>query len=421
MKAKKRSAMALSFLIGIFILVTSVMAEIATKTGYDKLKDSVKLTAKKASTDYQNFTVDSNMVLKLNGEIIASEKTITKHDASNNALLTEGSTLDISGQKSNTLNYDDNHISIVYDSNKDTYFVSENLDSEINFYRNPIQNPFEDEMARDVEKIVDALLANLKDYVVVNEKENGTKEILANVKEFQIPSLINAVASFAVKGTTQSYMNYSSNKNSKNPVPVLISDIHVGEFKGRADLNQAEEIEGIFLAASLFGKDKDGYTHELVVEILFNILDVNKTIVEKPDLTGKTVEKIAYDIPTMLNDIDNYMGKYKNDIFIKDENGFKKVGERFIEMTKNEGGNVLVKHYDLYTDTQDESLGYGEFEFEANFEHGYASVNFIDGNGHELYGSIFLETSMPILYFDVHSEIDRELMENGRVFTRVFD
>jgi hypothetical protein len=425
MKFEKRSAMAISFLLGVFMLITSATADIATKTGYEKLKDSLKLTTKNASKTYQNFTIESNMALKQNGELIASENSIQKYDVTNNAILTEQSSLSRYGQKSNTLNYEDKAMSIKYNSEKDIYYVYDRPEEvQDSWSRNPIQDPFEYESVVDVEKIIDALLGNLKDYVVVNQNEKGTKQISANLKEHQIPALINAVASFVVKISQE--IDRNDNNNSKNAVTVLTKDIYIGEFKGRADLNQNEEIEGILLTTSLFGKDKDNVTHEFVVEILANIIDINNTVVEKPDLTGKTVEKTMYQTYESYNtDIDRYVGKYKSEIFTVNEKGFEKIGERFIEITKNDDGKVLGKYYELNTDSENKAERFGQFEFEAQFENYSISFNFIDSNGEEYNGNIRFEPSQPILYFDAYpidgiEDFDRVIM-NSAPFQRVFD
>lgn len=80
MKIKKKTAMLVSFALGTLLLATTAVADIATKSGYDQLKDALKLTAGNCSDKFNNFTMDISIVAKDNGNILSSQNEVTKFD-----------------------------------------------------------------------------------------------------------------------------------------------------------------------------------------------------------------------------------------------------------------------------------------------------------------------------------------------------
>jgi len=62
-----------------------------------------------------------------------------------------------------------------------------------------INNVFEDEDFEYIERIFDALIGNLKEYVVVTEDADGNKEFSGKLSDAQIPAVVNAVIAYAAK------------------------------------------------------------------------------------------------------------------------------------------------------------------------------------------------------------------------------
>lgn len=175
MKTNKKIVMAASFLLGATMFVTTAFADIASKTGYDLLKDSVKFTAKSMSDKMQSYTIESVFTVKDNDKVLMSESSLEKVDNTKKAVESHSSVEEYNGKNNRSyFSYRDSSSSIWYDQGTDTYYVTE-YSKDYDF--KPSSNPFEDSHAKDLEKIFDALVGDLKNYVVVEEKSNGSKEL----------------------------------------------------------------------------------------------------------------------------------------------------------------------------------------------------------------------------------------------------
>src|SRR5690606_19832549 len=82
------------------------------------------------------------------------------------------------------------------------------------------RSPFRDEAAEDLEKIVDALVGNLKEYVQVDENANGERVYSGTLTQLQVPALINAVSSFYMK----QIINEQSRYHHDVPLPDIKKD-----------------------------------------------------------------------------------------------------------------------------------------------------------------------------------------------------
>ena len=64
---------------------------------------------------------------------------------------------------------------------EDKYYVTEFPDDMDREHRNQFINPFNENGAPEIEKIVDALVGNLKDYVQVEERPEGGQNLLGKL------------------------------------------------------------------------------------------------------------------------------------------------------------------------------------------------------------------------------------------------
>ncbi|WP_163192368.1 hypothetical protein [Clostridium thermarum] len=341
MRIKKKTAMLLSFALGSTLFATTAFAEVTTKSGYDQLKDAIKYTSRSLSETLSSYTADVSYELKDNGVTLSSENAVLKVDLEKQAKENTVLSVDFDGIKRTSYSYVDKKTSIYYDENEDTYNVLNLIDYE-NTVVSP--DPFKESTTADIERIIDALVGNLKDYVVVNDNTDGSKEISGSLKESQIPALVNAVTSFAFKHSYQ--LRYTTNYDSSNKtLPSLIKDIFVKEASGQMQVSKDGLISSAFATATLSGKDDKNVDHDITLEVLVKISEINSTLVTKPDLTGKKV--VESTSQSKENNINTklYVGKFKNDIVIEKDNQFVKVGERILTIEKVEG-NTIIGNYD---------------------------------------------------------------------------
>lgn len=411
MKVKKKTAILVSFTLGMLLFAATALADITSKSGYEQLKDALKKTAGDCSDQFNNYTLEFSLAVKDNGKTLMTGNDVKKFDRDMGATESHSYNESIGEGKSSSLSYTDKNTSIYHDDGEDIYHVTEFTKGR-NTNLNIFDDPFRDENAEDIEKIVDALVGSLKDYVVVTDEQNGSKEISGSLTEAQIPSLVNAVASFQFK---QEFSGIYS--NNREQIPRLTKDIFVKEVQGNAAVNKDGVMESILGTATLSGTDEQGQVHEISIEVLSKLSDINTTTVTKPDLTGKKVEKNIRNSDSDLGEISNpqkYVGQYRNDIVIEKDGKLVKAGERILDITQMDGEMVVGSYHEEYKQGFDESAAaLKEFSFKARFNNDQnhdpfgaelikESSNDMDGNIRfdPTRGKISFYFSRPSLNFD---------------------
>jgi len=361
MKFKKKTVMLVSFALGTLLVATTALADIANKSGYDQLKDALKVTAQQSTDKFNSYTMDLSIAVKDNGKTLTSQNSIQKYDRSRSASENINSS---SGNQNAAkfYSYTDKTSMMSWQENDPTYYVTEQAKgTKEGAFTYAFSNPFKQDSAGDLEKIVDAVVGSLKDHVVVTENPDGSKGIAGSLTEVQIPSLVNAVASFEFK-------QRFNNGNQDNNIPRLTKDVFVKEVKGTAKVNKDGVIESILGSAVLSGKDDKGTVHDVSVEILAKLSGIDSTTVTKPDLTGKKVIRtIANENSgTEIAHPEKFIGKFKNDILIEKNNKFVKVGERFLEITQIDNKTVAGRYYEVYKPGFEEyATAQRDFKFDA--------------------------------------------------------
>lgn len=409
----KKLMIGLSFCLGAAMFATTAFADIASKTGYDQFKRTIKSSAESMSSKFQSYTLDTNMVLKDNGKLLISHSSVEKSDRTKEMVERLSSSEAIGGKKDSSIYYSDGKSDIWNSSENDIYYVTEYPDGR----KLPgFQNPFEEDRARDMERIFDAAVGSLRDYVVVEEKPDGSKEFSGSLSEAQIPALVNAVSSFLFKQA------FSENDpmGQDSEFPKLIDDVSIRKVTGKAEANKDGILESLFATGVLSGKDKDGVQHDLTLELLVKVSGINSTTVTKPNLEGKKVEKNTSRAKGERTVSAKFIGKYKNDIVIEKNEGFVKIGERFVEIVHVDEKNVSGKYYEQYKDGYSEyESGIKDFTFDAELkEYNNAEFDYTDASGEKQKGYISFDEMFGKFYFNLNSARNQTIDPS---FYRVFD
>lgn len=363
MKLKKKTTMILGFALGSLIFATTALADIASKDGYELLKDAIKLTAESCSDTLENYTMDFSFVIKDNGKILTSDDQMSKVDNSKKAQENLSTGESAFRGKSISHSYSD-PTTMINQSNADsTFYVTEFTEPRKDVLFN---NPFKNDRSEDAEKIADAVIGSLKEQVIVKENPDGTKDFNGSLSEVQIPTLVNAVASYSLKQDVN---------RPNQEMPLLVKDIFVKEVQGTAHINGEGLLENILGTATIVGLDAQGNNHEVSIEVLFKLTDVNSTVVTKPDLTGQKVSKQVvagsqYG-PQSISNPEKFIGKLNNDIVIEENDKYVKIGERFIEITAIDSVHVVGRYYEEYKPGfEDKAANKENFNFDASFNDG---------------------------------------------------
>jgi hypothetical protein len=221
----------------------------------------------------------------------------------------------------------------------ETYFVTE-YDPPLPQREKPFHDPFKEQGAAELEKVFDAIVGNLKDYVQVENGTDGGKTYSASLSEAQVPALINAIASFGFK---QILVDESRSNRDIN-IPQIESDIYVKKVTGLANQKKEGLLENATGEIVLSGKDKNGTVHDLAVSVTVRLTGVGETKIVLPDLTNAMVSKAEQGNHGFSS---KYVGKYKNDIVIEKNGQFVKIGERLLEITGVQNNQITG----TYTET----------------------------------------------------------------------
>ncbi len=421
MKMGKKTVMGISFIMGTVLFATTAFAEVSSKSGYEQAKDALKYSADSLSSKLQNYTVNTSIIVKDNGDIISQKDYINKYDLSKNAIENTLTDSEDNKPKITSYYYHDKK-TIINESSTDNFYNVINLSKEVRF--ETFENPFKGKQVDDVERIIDVAVGNLKDSVVVSPKGNGTKELTGNISESQIPAIANALVSYEVKnkfGVTTS----SGNDNADESVfPKDMSDVYIKNASGDMILNKDGLIISGLGSTEITCKDKEGKVHNLTFEILGKLLNINTTKIDKPDLTGKKVKEGTNQIDNnKLSDPQSYVGTYKNDIVIKKDGKFQKIGERIVDLKSLDDNKIsgiynaeYIKGYESYAATDLNNIN-----FTANTKDGFnASFETTDTSGKKIKGSVWIDPNSARINLELNN-IQNQNNEYNSQYSRVFN
>ncbi len=347
MKLSKKAATLTALVLGAVMLTTSAFADVILGSGYVGLKNSAKTTMHKLTEEVGNFTVDFTASISVDGVALEFSHDISKYDMINNRSESVSESNSSEGAR---YHYSDMEKSVSKSANEEEYYVSSyRRDSESTI----LDNPFLEEEAADVERIVDAFVGNLSDIVQVVESD-GKKMYTGHLSDAQVPPVLNALTSYFAKYALIDSLNESAKKKG---ITLAKNEVYVLSASGKAIENEDGIIEEMVGKLSLSGKKENGVESVYDIEFSLAVTDINQTVVEVPNLEGK---KVTY---SQSHNIlaEKYIGTYRNTIVEDDGDSFTKLGERYVEITSIEGDNVYGKYYEVMADG---SMG-ENFEFSA--------------------------------------------------------
>lgn len=392
MKLSKKSITVLSFTVGACLFVSTAFADAMLGSGYDRLKGSVKNTASLMENGLNNYTIETLYTLKDNDQILLQSSNFQKMDTANQMKENNEVTKNAKGETTSRYTYADKKQSIDKNELDNTYYVFD-YSAEMNQNRKgpaDFRNPFNEKGATEVEKIVDAVVGSLKDYVQVEEGAEGGKVFSGSLSEAQVPAIVNAVSSFGIKQML----------DNERDLPDIESDIFVKKVVGSANENKAGYLENLTGEITLSGKDKNGVQHDLNLNVMLKISDIGSTKIIKPDLTTAKVEKVSHNGGFSSK----YVGTYQNDIIMDKDGKFTKIGERTVKITSVDG--------DKLTGTYSETVIPG-FESQYpnkdvfNFEYNMLTspmFTYTDSKGEQKQGMVHPNQTGKI-YFEMNLEI----------------
>lgn len=333
MKFNKKTVTVLSFTLGATMFLSTAFADALIGSGYDQFKGSIKTTAAQMENGLSNYTMEGMYTMKDNGKTFMEVSEKQKFDNVAKATERINVTQYAGGEPSQNYSYSDPTRSVWKSSQDDTYYVTEYTQSLQGREKPVFEDPFKEQGAAELEKVFDAVVGNLKDYVQSEERTDGGKTYSASLSEAQVPAIVNAVASFGIK----QILADEGRSNRELPVPQFESDVYVKKVTGLANQLKGGILENMTGEVILSGKDKSGNVHDLSVSVTVRLIDAGATKIVLPDLTNANVSKVeqgGYGFSS------KYVGTYKNDIILEKNGQFVKAGERKLEITSVDQNNI---------------------------------------------------------------------------------
>jgi len=264
------------------MLLGTTYANAKQLSGYDSYKAAIKDTK-----NLKNETANLKVSVYDNGSDIMDMTTNAKINLASDAMSHETSLK--SSTETETFNiYRQNGKNISKSSSSPVYNVRD-VKARNN---NKAQNP---EIEKSVETIVDTLTGNMKNNVSVTDNNGSGKKVSINLSENDVTPLVDAVTSIAFIGNSDKpvYKEKAGEINLSNVIPKLQSNVKVKSAVVTGDINNNDILNNQTAKIVITGTDAQGKTHEITINMNFDIANINSTTPDTVDLTGKQVKNIT--------------------------------------------------------------------------------------------------------------------------------
>jgi hypothetical protein len=370
MKDKKMMTL-IGFCVGAIVFTTTAYADIVAKTGYTELKKSIKYTAKMMATELDNYSTSLNVVIKEGDRELFSAWKRTKVDGNKLETTDTFYNMGVTGQEGYQYRDLTTTIQKGEREGKEVYYLTErNAPS----HNNTHSDPFDFEEADDLERILDAAIGNVKDYLIASERADGTTEIQGNLSQVQIPPLINAISSFVFKQMYKDGIFQSVFQDNDPLKERVLKDVYIKSVQMRTEIDENDLMEKVYFSLVTAAKSEEGGVYDLSFDLVYKIEDIGNTVVEKPNLEGKTVIH-QNEIPKQYAmETQKYIGTYSAPIVVEREDQLVKIGERQLEIQRIEGEIIYGTYREQRTSDERGLEVWENFDFIARTEYKMATI-----------------------------------------------
>jgi len=289
------------FALGAVMLAAGGLSAMANTSGYEAYKSALLNTKAQANlTVKAAFSLTDNGADALNGQAQAKLNSAL-HAASVDASLSGGAQ-----SRGVNVHLQDGTV-IVKTDDSDVYRVIEEHQpkwaehgSDANDAATPSQPP------QAMLQLFDMLAGHMKELATVENTADGGKHAALHLNGSQIPAIVNAVASLAASGAGHHGPGLHGHGSAaeggvwgdaqtdafRSNLPALTEDVRVASVKLDADISADNVLAHQTAQIVVTGKDAEGSQHELALQLEVDFTDVNQTVPERIDLTGKQTQAI---------------------------------------------------------------------------------------------------------------------------------
>lgn len=408
----KRTKTVVAIILGATLLLTSAFADMILGSGYLALKDTIKSSAAFFTEDAESHTVTFKVAFKEGNRTFFEGEEIVKVNYSTNQRESISKNIENGKLISNYYNYSDNKMAVDKnlgtDENDDFYFGATIYENgrHYNVYRS--DNPFELEVVKDLEGVLDSFVGSLQD-VVQLEQNDGTSLYTCNLDASQVPVYINGLLSMGIK-----YSLFDEHTITSLYLPEVTKNFYIKNGSGKATANEQNILTDGVIYGEFSAEEEDGTKHDFQFEFMLTVTDINSTEIEVPDLEGAEIDYVKGDDNPYSNYITTTsIGKYvhyNTDV----EDGYRYVKDKWIleitgteedyaygRLTNIDGDGTVISDEEITIDfcEDNDDIWYGatftyqgktcliqrfdDLEYQVNFD-----VNFSEDRGIETKGGI---------------------------------
>jgi len=420
-KLNKFTKTAIAFTVGASVFVTTAFADMLLGSGYDKLKQAIKATAKYADETFESYTLQSNMELKIDDELVQHHSSTTKIDYINKQKHNQDVTTnflrsDLSSKSEQYIDAD----YVLYSYNDEPFTGYHNMYTKDEFDPgDDFSEAFTGEYSDEIERIIDAAVGNLKNLVQYNATADGAYQFSGELTATQVPALYNAVLSLLLKESmTYELDGKYLNKDTK--------DIYVSNVSGYAKQHPDGYLTELEAELELTFKNENNVEHKLLVSGQFQIIDINQTKIDRPQFDESLITENYDYVEQGLHE--KYEGVYKSNLVVDTGNQVIKIGERILTIENIEAGKIHGTYEEVITNTE-YSSEYSPLKLEfidTTHEHYTNQIEYKDLATGEAGIAIIYENMSDSLYFeyglvkDSNNNLNYDKVISGQ-FTKVFE
>lgn len=371
MKINKKTSFLSLFLAGTLVLSVSAAADVIIGDGYNSAKQALKYTTKTLANEADSFTLNADFQISVDGDRVSYDHTQRKFDFVNNRTeeISESQNSD-RGAFENYYYRDSEKGINKYDSEQ-YYVYTNDAMPELSETRFGMSDPFDEPIAQDVEKIADAFVSNMKDFVQVKDLDDGGKMYFGSLESAQIPALANALSSFALK--------YTVVESVRGMDVIDIKDcIALGEVSAQVSQNADGLLDSGVGTLTATGTDKDGNSHRIEMAVSITVSGVNSTVVEPVSLDGKDVVYAESGVDRWTIATKN-IGTYSAPVVIEKNDKLVKKSDNILTIDSVDG-NTVTGHMTIDDGNERVDSDYTAVKDDEYFDDYKAQYTDADGN-----------------------------------------
>jgi len=293
---KKTGWIGAGLAVGSLMIVSTAFAGVGGTPGYDTYKEALRQTATQS-----NETRLVNVTLTDNGSKLLDVRSVIKSDDASDATSAIVEVSGLNGEERYEA-YGIGERTVLKSAGSETYYVSDDSEEGETEDREEWKDQAT-EISQTTENVIDALVGNMKQYFVETPGVGDTSNIRVELTGSRIPAAVNAVGSLLI--TEMSRYDEEEPKDGEpgdeafdewervvGQLPELSSDVRIDSIVMNAVADPDYGITEHDIAISYSGKDADGKEHTVVLDLALDTTDINSTVPDKIDLTGKNVEVV---------------------------------------------------------------------------------------------------------------------------------